>query len=116
MKEAKPNTIESYQIEVDNLIVSVEISLKEKDFVPTYSISIMNISPMTQMILTNLRDEFVNRVNAVSLNPAEKELGETTIQERFRHEIILLINRYFPRCWSLMSSGKTWALETSSSC
>lgn len=97
MNEQKSNRLDSYKIELNDLIVSVDIILNEKDFVPLYTLSILNISPMTQMILSNIRDEFVTRANAVTSSRAvDKEQAES-IQERFRNEINALIIKYFPK-------------------
>jgi len=97
MNEQKTNKLDNYKIELDNLIVNVDIIHNEKDFVPTYNLSILNISPMTQMILSNIRDEFVTRANAAAaIRASEKEPVET-IQDRFRREINSLIIKYFPK-------------------
>ncbi|MFH1398518.1 MAG: ATPase, T2SS/T4P/T4SS family [Candidatus Woesearchaeota archaeon] len=92
---AKTLQIDSYKIEYENLVVSVDISLKEEEFVPTYSISILNISPMTNIILEKIKEEFITKVSAGTIEELEKDTT-ITIQQRFKKEIVLLIDKYFP--------------------
>jgi len=97
MIEQKSKKLDSYKVELDDLIVNVDIALAEKDFVPSYTLSILNISPMTQMILSNIRDEFVAKANAVEAIRASEREPVETIQDRFRREISTLIIKYFPK-------------------
>ncbi len=87
--------LDSYKIEVGQMMVNVEITLKEKDFVPLYSISILNISPITNIILEKLKEEFVTNVAAGTIQVSESG-GREAIQQRFQKEIQLLIKKYFP--------------------
>ena len=73
-------------------ITDVTIYKAESDTVPTYRISLLNLTPTTQHILDKLREEFVSRINIdVSI-----ESGEIDINEIFKKEIAVLIKRYFP--------------------
>lgn len=87
--------IDAYKVKVGDTLVNVEIFLEEGEVVPTYSISIINISPTTQLILKKIRDEFVSKL---SLSKSElEEYGQTgKIKEVFLKEINSIISRYFP--------------------
>ena len=87
--------LDSYKIEVGQMMVNVDITMHERDFVPRYAISILNISPTTSVILEKLKEEFVTKVSAGTVKLDEGDESET-IQEKFGHEIRLLINKYFP--------------------
>ena len=54
--------IESYKLNVDGTIVDVTIYSEDKEPVPIYNISILNISKATQRILNKLKEEFVSIV------------------------------------------------------
>ncbi|MBS1266969.1 MAG: hypothetical protein MAG795_00939 [Candidatus Woesearchaeota archaeon] len=88
--------MDNYQINVDNLIVHVDIFQNETDFVPQYRISILNISPHTNIILEKLKEEFITKV-ATGTVPVSQEDAQQSIQEKFKKEIILLIEKYFPK-------------------
>lgn len=95
MESKIESKIDNYKIEVGQMIVNVEISIHERDFVPRYSISILNISPTTKIILEKLKEEFVTKVTAGTIKATEDEETES-IQEKFGREISLLIKKYFP--------------------
>jgi len=76
--------------------VHVDIFQSEIDFVPTYRISILNISQHTNIILDKLKEEFVTKVAAGTI-PVSEEDAQHSIQNRFKKEIIILIEKYFPK-------------------
>ena len=84
--------LDSYKVSVGRIIVDVRIYQDEKESVPIYNISILNISPTTNIILNKIRDEFVSKVNIGAI----PEEGEEDIKEKFKEEILILIKRYFP--------------------
>lgn len=66
------------------------------DVVPLYSISILNISKATEIILNKIRDEFISKVN-LAADEIEEENTVDNIQKKFSQEILLLLNKYLPR-------------------
>ena len=87
--------LDSYVVKVGNMVVNVEISLSDKDFVPLYRISILNISPITAVVLNKIKEEFVSKVAAGTIDVnaiAEHE----KIKAVFSKEITTLIHKYFP--------------------
>ncbi|HII29559.1 hypothetical protein COT48_06085 [Candidatus Woesearchaeota archaeon CG08_land_8_20_14_0_20_47_9] len=87
--------LDSYKLDVNNVIVNVTITLREDDIVPIYAISILNISETTNIILNKIREEFVSKVNVGNIEFSESE-GVEKIKEIFREEILILIKKYFP--------------------
>lgn len=72
----------------------VDIFWEEGQFVPTYRISLANISPSTKLILEKIRREFISQVTLGVLD-VTSEVGVDVIREKFEAEIKILINRYF---------------------
>lgn len=87
--------IDSYQIDAEGILVDVKIEQKETDFVPTYAISILNISKATSIILERIREKFVSEVNLGSIEITGFE-GMQKVKEKFRAEMEVLLKKYFP--------------------
>ncbi|HLC49828.1 MAG TPA: ATPase, T2SS/T4P/T4SS family [Candidatus Nanoarchaeia archaeon] len=84
--------IDSYKLNVNDIVVDVAVTVKEEMPVPIYSISITNISPTTKIILEKIRDEFVaEETKIVSYDESISD-----IQEHFRKNIMGLMKKYFP--------------------
>ena len=87
--------IDSYKVRAGDTVVNIEIFLEEGAVVPTYALSILNISPTTQIILKKIRDEFVSKISISAIDLTQ--LGEgKKIKEVFVKEIKALIKKYFP--------------------
>jgi len=86
--------IDSYELTVNDILIDVSIVLKEDESIPTYKISITNISETTKIILEKIREEFVE-----STTKKISETQESTvenIQEEFKKNIMKLLKKYFP--------------------
>ncbi len=86
--------VDSYKLVVGGVIVDVNIYLEKEDAVPTYNLSILNISTTTQLILNKIREEFVSKVNLGAVETEEERVDD--IKANFRQEIAVLIKKYFP--------------------
>ena len=84
--------IDTYVLNVNNIVVDVSIMIKEEEPVPTYLISITNISDTTKIILEKIRDEFV----AEETKTLSEEESVYNVQEQFRDKILKLLAKYFP--------------------
>jgi len=87
--------IDSYQIDADGILVDVNISQGEEDFVPSYEISILNISKATSVILEKIRQKFVSEVNVGTIEISGFE-GMQKVKEKFKEEMELLLKKLFP--------------------
>ncbi len=87
--------LDSYKLAIGGVVVDVHIYKTEEESVPLYNISILNISPTTNIILSKIREEFVTKVN-VGNEEFDEGGGEEQIKERFKGEILSLIKKYFP--------------------
>src|SRR3989344_5144961 len=83
--------IDSYALNVNDIVVDVSIVQKEEEPVPLYSISITNISNTTKIILEKIRDEFVAEETKTIV---EEDLSD--VQEQFKNKILKLLVKYFP--------------------
>ena len=84
--------IDTYELNVNNIVVGVFIITKEDEPVPIYSISITNISDTTKIILEKIRDEFVSQ----ETKTLSEETSIHNIQEQFKENILKLLSKYFP--------------------
>ncbi|MEK6943299.1 MAG: ATPase, T2SS/T4P/T4SS family [Nanoarchaeota archaeon] len=84
--------IDSYKLNVNDIVVDVAVTVKEEIPVPIYSISITNISPTTKIILEKIRDEFV--AEETKIIGYDESISD--IQEHFRKNIMGLMKKYFP--------------------
>ena len=84
--------IDSYALNVDDIVVDVTISMMDEEPVPIYSISITNISDTTKIILEKIRDEFVTEDTKTFTD----DISVQNIQDQFRDKILKLLVKYFP--------------------
>src|SRR3989344_3482552 len=84
--------IDTYQLNVNEIVIDVTISAKEDEPVPLYAISITNISDTTKLILEKIRDEFVSE----ETKQLSEEASISNIQEQFKEKILKLLAKYFP--------------------
>ncbi len=92
MPETK--VLDSYEIVLGTLITRVDIFWEGDQFVPTYRISLANISPTTKLILEKIRREFISQVALGALDVTTEE-GVDIIRRKFEAEIRILIGKYF---------------------
>ncbi|HLG24901.1 MAG TPA: ATPase, T2SS/T4P/T4SS family [Candidatus Nanoarchaeia archaeon] len=84
--------IDSYELNVNDIVVDVNIIESPSEAVPIYTISITNISDTTKIILEKIRDEFV----AEETKNISEESTVHNIQEQFKVKILQLLAKYFP--------------------
>ncbi len=86
--------LDSYELKVNDIIVSISIFTSEEESVPIYNISITNISETTKIILEKIREEFVAQETGAL---EEEGIVETSaIREQFKKSISILLRKYFP--------------------
>ena len=86
------NIIDSYALNVNDIVVDVSVIQKEEETVPLYIISITNISDTTKIILEKIRDEFV----AQETKTVDEDSNVEDVQEQFKDKILQLLAKYFP--------------------
>jgi archaeal flagellar protein FlaI len=98
-KTAQTRLIDNYQISVNNIVVDIHIEEGVEDLVPRYSISIANISETTKLILEKIRQEFITKLDTITLEQIEgsDDSGSfDALRVQFEREIRNLIKKYFP--------------------
>ena len=85
-------TLDTYELNVNDIVIDVSIISKEDEPVPIYHISVTNISDTTKLILEKIRDEFV----AEETKTFSEEASISNIQEQFKNKILELLKKYFP--------------------
>lgn len=86
-------SLDRYKIKINDIIVDINIVMKEDEATPKYLVSLTNISDTTKIILEKIRQEFISRVDTTELENVDESVD---IREKFQSEIRLLIKRYFP--------------------
>ncbi|MAG91772.1 hypothetical protein CMO83_03790 [Candidatus Woesearchaeota archaeon] len=84
--------IDSYALNVNDIVVDVTIVQKKNEAVSLYTISITNISNTTKIILEKIRDEFV----AQETKTVSEDSSMSDVQEQFKDKILKLLAKYFP--------------------
>ncbi len=84
--------LDTYVLNVNDVVVDVTIVSKEEEAVPLYNISITNISDTTKIILEKIRDEFISE----ETKTLTEEESIFNIQEQFKAKILKLLAKYFP--------------------
>jgi archaeal flagellar protein FlaI len=87
--------LNNYSLNVDNQVISIEIYIDGNGFFH-YDISIVNITKSTRIILDKIREEFISKINLGMIDLSD-EVSNKSVKDFFRQEILLLINKYFPR-------------------
>jgi len=87
--------IQSYNLNVNNIVVGVSIISVDTEPVPLYEISITNISDMTKLILEKIREEFISQ-ETITLRHKEDTPEASNIQEQFKKSVSVLLKKYFP--------------------
>src|SRR3990167_6664004 len=90
--ERGEKVIDTYELNVNDIVVDVSIITKKDEPVPIYTISITNISDVTKIILEKIRDEFVAEETKI----LSEETSIYDIQEQFKEKILKLLAKYFP--------------------
>ena len=89
------SVLETYKLNVNNVLVEVVIVLYEEDIVPRYVVNITNMSKTTKIILEKIREEFISEVGVGVIEVSESG-GVETIKTEFKKEITKLLKKYFP--------------------
>ncbi|MBI2124372.1 CpaF family protein [Candidatus Pacearchaeota archaeon] len=89
--KAEDRIVDTYVLNVNDIVVDVSIVQKHNEPVPLYTISITNISDTTKIILEKIRDEFV-----AEETKSTEEGDVSGIQEQFKSKILKLLVKYFP--------------------
>jgi len=89
--------LDKYSLEINNIVIDIKIATMEDESVPTYNVSIANISPTTRIVLEKIRQEFVSKMNIEDLQSFENADNVALVKQEFKTEIRRLINRYFPK-------------------
>ncbi len=89
------NVIETYSLNVNNIIIKISIVNDETRPVPQYTISISNISETTKLILEKIRQKFISKMSLENLEEVQEDKN-FDIKEKFKDEIKNLVKENFP--------------------
>ncbi len=87
--------IDTYDYVSNDIPVTIKVYKKQEDFVPTYEVSIANITKVTELILERIRNELTQKVSLGMVDILNiKESNQ--IENKYTEAIIDLVNKYFP--------------------
>ncbi|NTV22877.1 MAG: type II/IV secretion system ATPase subunit, partial [Nanoarchaeota archaeon] len=87
--------IEEYNFLSKNIPIDITIKKTDDEFVPLYIVSISQISKTTELILEKIRQQLVSEVSLGFVELTDLKKAQE-IEDRFKHTITVLINKYFP--------------------
>ncbi|MCF7866799.1 Flp pilus assembly complex ATPase component TadA [Candidatus Woesearchaeota archaeon] len=95
MENTTKRLLDKYTITVNNINIQIEIISQEENPVPTYFVSITNISDTTKLVLEKIREEFISKLDLQELEDS-KTAESDDLRQKFTKSITKLINKYFP--------------------
>jgi len=93
--EATEVIVEAYAFRSKNIPINITIKKVSSEFVPIYDVSISQISKTTELILEKIRQQLINEVNLGVIDITDLKKTQE-IEDKFKHTIFVLINKYFP--------------------
>ncbi|MGV8162734.1 MAG: type II/IV secretion system ATPase subunit [Candidatus Nanoarchaeia archaeon] len=93
--ELQKKLLDKYSININGINIQIEIITTEDKYVPSYMVSIMNITDTTKIILEKIREEFVSKLDLMELEQSKQEESED-LKRKFTLSIARLIQKYFP--------------------
>ncbi|MBU0757964.1 MAG: Flp pilus assembly complex ATPase component TadA [Nanoarchaeota archaeon] len=94
-KEQKGEVVSAYEFMSKNIPIQVRVVKFEREFVPTYEVSISQISKTTELILEKIRQQLIRHVNLGIIEITDFRKADV-IEDKFKKTIVVLINKYFP--------------------
>jgi flagellar protein FlaI len=93
--EVQKKLLDRYLINSNGINIQIEIVMSEDKYVPSYLVSIMNITDTTKIILEKIREEFVSKLDMTEIEESKQEEAED-LKRKFTLSIAKLIQKYFP--------------------
>ncbi len=87
--------LDKYNFQSKNIPIEISIVQIGGEFVPTYEVSISQISKTTELILEKIRQQLITQVTLGIVDITDHKKS-SVIEEKFKKTIIVLINKYFP--------------------
>lgn len=87
--------LDKYTITANNINIDIEILSKEERSVPSYIVSITNISDTTKIVLEKIREEFISKLGLEELEHTKEDIDNLRV--KFTQSITKLIDKYFPQ-------------------
>jgi len=86
--------IDSYNIDVERMVVEVEIVKQELEPVPFYMISLLRVSDVTKAVIDKIKDEVISRItfNVVFKTHEEEKL----VRQEYKKKILTIMEEVFP--------------------
>jgi len=86
--------LDSYKIIVNKVPTQVHIFQQKRKPVPFYTLSLLDVSDNTKLIIEKIREQIINEVSMDLIN-LEGGSEEEKIKQKFKDKIMVLMKRYF---------------------
>jgi archaeal flagellar protein FlaI len=93
--DQKEYVVETYQFMSKNIPITITVKNISAEFIPIYDVSISQISKTTELILEKIRQQLITEVSLGVVEITDLKRSQE-IEEKFKHAIFVLINKYFP--------------------
>lgn len=86
--------IDSYNIDVESMVVEVEIVKQELEPVPFYMISLLRISDVTRMVIEKIKEEVISKITFNVVFKTHEE--ENLVKNEYKKKILSIMKEVFP--------------------
>jgi flagellar protein FlaI len=86
--------IDSYNIEVESIVVEVEIIRQELQAVPFYVISLLRVSDITRHVIEKIKEEVISKITFNIIFKSHEE--EDLVKKEYKKKILVVMEEVFP--------------------
>jgi archaeal flagellar protein FlaI len=86
--------IDSYNIDVESIIVEVEVVKQELEPVPFYMVSLLRISDVTRLVIDKIKEEVISKITFNIVFKSHEE--ETMVRQEYKKKILTIMREVFP--------------------
>jgi archaeal flagellar protein FlaI len=86
--------MDSYNIELDKLVVEVDIIKQELEPVPFYILSLLKMSDVTRLVIDKVKEDVISNITFNIVYKTHEE--ETLIKQQYKSKILDLMKEVFP--------------------
>ncbi|MBN2459934.1 Flp pilus assembly complex ATPase component TadA [Candidatus Woesearchaeota archaeon] len=86
--------MDSYNIDVEKMVVEVEIIKQELEAVPFYIVSLLRVSDVTQQVIEKIKEEVISKITFSIVFKSHEE--ENVVRLEYRKKILEVMKEVFP--------------------
>jgi flagellar protein FlaI len=86
--------MDSYNIDIDRMVVEVEIIKQELEAVPFYIVSLLRVSDITRLVIDKIKEEVISKITFNIVFKTHEE--EDMIKQEYKKKILAVMQEVFP--------------------